>query len=141
MNIYQIISCRVYADDDWYTLINGYLRGNNIDIDESIVIQHIKNIDSCMKPLESTQILYRGLKEYPIDGLQKAFTSTSTDIDIAKLYGDYILILEVPKGTPHINIENVFSIPRIDNEILLTRNIKIDIYKVDSNNFYGKLSY
>lgn len=140
-----VTACKIYMDDDWCACINGYLRGNpihrNEGIEDSTLQQYIDSIDKGMVPLQQDTILYRGLTSYPKGGIQLGFSSTTTDREVAELYGEYLLILSVPKGTPHIDMESLWSNPRIDCEILLARNIHIEILKTEGNTFAANVTY
>jgi len=144
-----------------YKDINNHLReGGSIDNDK---IQDIDTITNNMNSLEDNYQLYRGQPMEPIlgenwqdlsnDELQKfvgteyedkAFVSTSTDIDVAKKYGSFGGLLEInaPEGTKAMAMREISTYANSDKEMLLQRglNYRIDSIEKINNQPYLKTS-
>jgi hypothetical protein len=131
-----------------YKEINDHLR-KGYDISEERM-NDIEIMTNNMIPLDNNYQLYRGQamnhilgdnwsnlsneqlhefvgKEYE----DKAFVSTSTDIEIAKKYGDSGGVIEInaPKGTNAIAMREMSAYANSEKEILLQKGLR---YKIDS---------
>lgn len=122
--------------EDLYEYINAYLRGDQFGEEDGQYYEKlIKDIDSMMEPLESPMLVFRGINEAPIFGIQEAYTSTSTNMDVVKSHGKYILAITLTTGIPHIDLRVISSIQE-EEEILLGHDINLKLIYQDKDVYY-----
>lgn len=126
-----------------YGIINQWLRSNNVQdkIPEADakskdslmrrLIAVVRNLDSRMKQSNRTMTVYRGiphgLYEAAVETgiiVNKAFTSTSRNVQQAQNFGEVILKIRVPEHIGRYNFPNAK-----EEEVLLERNTLCDNFE------------
>ena len=144
---YESFSLKQYTTNEWFSIINTYLRNGNLDTidiedDTNILINKANNIIyqldkifSKTHRLKQKLTVWRGTKNHITDipylGVDQGYISTSTEFDIAKKFLEiskcclYKINLEI--GMPYLIMDKYSSFENKDkeHEILLPRGCNV----------------
>ena len=118
--------------------INPMLRGERPRTNK--YNKNIQNLNSLMKPGNSVN-LYRGLTlsgGVPKVLKSRAFTSASSNLNVAKEFGDIVIIFTLP---PHIKRHHIKNTHNYEFETLIQRNTQFTNFRHIRTNKNGKKIY
>lgn len=126
-----------------YGIINEWLRQHNISEDSSVLKSMLRASDSLIRRVATvvhtidnkiagtrghrTMVVYRGIsrKRYEMATssgvlVNKAFTSSSVDLEHAKKFGTVVLCFAIPSSIGGLRLDNTY-----EDEVLIERNTQL----------------
>jgi len=138
VKVYKMNVVKRYQHSGLNSKINPMLRGERPHTNK--YNKNIQNLNTLMKSGKAVN-LYRGIVlsgNVPKVLKSRAFTSASTNINVAKEFGNKIIFFTLP---PHIKRHHIINAHNYEFETLIQRNTQFTNFKLLRTNKDGKKIY